>query len=543
MFQKFIKSVVGKIVIGYIMIITVALITTFVSLYIINKNNKSDKNTTEVLFPSIIKLKAADKLCSDSYMLITRWVNQPDDADKRTLENIINKDFIAFKQDYLKQVNNFEDEASIKLSNEMLLSFESLIASDKKVLNVLHSQEVFAEDSIVDIGLTIYEKEVKPKKEILIKQIQNLSEMQSKSVDNALNEKMKDSQLMIGIYIFSILLFLVIGIVATYFSKKTIVKPIIQLSELISNVSKGRLIDMNVKKSDDEIGGMVESIEVMIDGMKEKAIFAEKIGQGKYDTAFTLLSNEDNMGISLVKMRDNLQKSAEDDYKRNWATEGLAKFAEILRNNNNGSSTSLLYDETISNLVKYMGANQGGLFIVNDDNENDIYLELVSCYAYERKKFMEKRIEIGEGILGQAYLEEEYVYITEVPQDYVHITSGLGEVTPSCILCVPLKVNDKIYGLVEFASFKNFETYQIDFVNKLGENIASTISNSKINDKTFKLLEISKIQTEEMKSQEEEMRQNMEELQATQEEMERKEREYKNLIDNLQAELLKYKKA
>ena len=542
MFRKFFKSVVGKIILGYVMIITVALTTTFVSLYIINKNNKSDKVTTEVLFPSIVKLKNAEKLCSDSYMLITRWVNQPDDGDKKTLENLMNKEFITFKEDYLTIIKKFEDDSSVILSKEMLNSFESLIQADKKVLSVLNSQEVFAEDSIVEIGLNIYDKEVKPKKELLLKQIVYLSQLQNKNVDNALHDKMKDSQFMIGLYIMSIVLFIAIGIIATYFSKQIIVKPILQLSDLITDVSKGRLIDMTIKKSDDEIGGMVSSIEGMIHGMKEKATFAEKIGEGKYDTEFTLLSAEDNMGISLVKMRDNLQKSAEDDFKRNWATEGLAKFAGILRNNNNGSSTSLLYDETISNLVRYMGANQGGLFIVNDDNENDVYLELVSCYAYERKKFMEKRIEIGEGILGQVYLEEEYVYLTDVPQDYVHITSGLGEVTPSCVLCVPLKINDKIYGIVEFASFKNFENYQIEFVNKLGENIASTISNSKINDKTFKLLEISKIQTEEMKSQEEEMRQNMEELQATQEEMERKEKEYKTLIDNLQTELIKYKK-
>jgi CHASE3 domain sensor protein len=72
MFLRFIKSVVGKIVLGYIMIITVALVSTFLSLYIINKNNISDKYTTEVLFPSVVKLKTAEKLCSDSYMLITR---------------------------------------------------------------------------------------------------------------------------------------------------------------------------------------------------------------------------------------------------------------------------------------------------------------------------------------------------------------------------------------------------------------------------------------------------------------------------------------
>ena len=540
MFRKFLKSVVGKIVTGYVMIIAVACLTTCGSLYVVFKNNKSDKITTEVLFPAIVKLKTADKLSSDADILINRWVNQPNKIDKDALNRLITVQYPQFKQEYSELVSQTADDSSAVLSKDMFKSFEKLFVSHEKIMGTLATVDDYASDSIIDIADKILKGEVKTEANTLNSKIALLTNVQNHNIEAARAEKVRDSNIMIGMYGVSIVLFLIIGVFATAFSRKTIVKPILQLSELISSVSKGNLVDMNVQKSEDEVGGMVESIEVMIDGMKEKAVFAEKIGQGKYDAEFTLLSNEDNMGLSLVKMRDNLKKSAEDDYKRSWAAEGLAKFANILRNSNNGDS-SALYDETISSLVKYLGANQGGLFILNDDRAEDPYLELVACYAYERKKFMEKRIEIGEGILGQAFLEEESVYVTAIPQNYVHITSGLGEATPSCLLCVPLKVNEKIYGILEIASLNDFEDYQIDFVNKLGENIASTISNSKINDKTYKLLEISKTQTEEMKSQEEEMRQNMEELQATQEEMERKEREYKNLIDKLQDELAKYK--
>ena len=126
------------------------------------------------------------------------------------------------------------------------------------------------------------------------------------------------------------------------------------------------------------------------------------------------------------------------------------------------------------------------------------------------------------------------MYITDVPEDFVNITSGLGGATPNAFLIVPLTVNDETFGVIEIASFNLFEQYHIDFVNKLAESIASTLSNAKTNERTKVLLEQSQQQTEEMRAQEEEMRQNMEEMQATQEEMERKEAEMNRMVEQMQ---------
>jgi PAS domain S-box-containing protein len=120
--------------------------------------------------------------------------------------------------------------------------------------------------------------------------------------------------------------------------------------------------------------------------------------------------------------------------------------------------------------------------------------------------------------------------MTEVPQDFVNITSGLGDARPDCILIVPLKLNNKIEGVIELASMKAFKNHEVEFVKKLGETIASAITTVRTAENTKVFLEQSQQQTEEMRAQEEEMRQNMEELQATQEQIHRKNEEVEELL-------------
>src|SRR5260221_2604260 len=148
-------------------------------------------------------------------------------------------------------------------------------------------------------------------------------------------------------------------------------------------------------------------------------------------------------------------------------------------------------------------------------------MSMVSCYAWDKKKFITQKIHLGEGLAGQAWQEVDTIYLTDIPQNYIRITSGLGDANPNAILIVPLKVNDQIFGAVEIATFGAFKDFEMEFVKRIAESIASTISSVKINARTQRLLSESQQMTEEMRAQEEEIRQNMEELQATQEEMQR----------------------
>ena len=142
----------------------------------------------------------------------------------------------------------------------------------------------------------------------------------------------------------------------------------------------------------------------------------------------------------------------------------------------------------------------------------------MAAFAFDREKFIKKHVELGEGLVGTCALEKQTIYLTEIPQNYVQITSGLGGANPNSLLLVPLQIENDVLGVIEMASFSKFEKYKIEFVEKVAESIATTLKSVRVNTQTSELLERSQQQAEEMAAQEEEMRQNMEELQATQEE-------------------------
>lgn len=228
------------------------------------------------------------------------------------------------------------------------------------------------------------------------------------------------------------------------------------------------------------------------------------------------------------------------DKQQDWTVQGIAEFNEILRKN--FDSIEELAFAIIRDLVKYMQVNQGGIFLISDgEDSKEKVLELQASIAFDRRKYFEKEILPGEGLVGSCYLEKKTVYLTRLPKDYIRITSGLGGENPKCLLIVPMMMNEDVLGIIELASFKEIEKYKIQFVEKLGESIASSLSMARINARTKSLVEELKMQAEQQSAQEEEMIQNVEELRATQEESLRKEKELHSELELAHEEIKKLK--
>ncbi len=270
----------------------------------------------------------------------------------------------------------------------------------------------------------------------------------------------------------------------------------------------------------DNVDVIIEKHIKLRENISAATDFIRKIEKGNLNEAYSGEAT-DELGASLLDMREHLIEISRQEKERIWISEGLAKFSDLLRVNDKDIN-SFCYN-VLYYLIKYINISQGALFLVQQHEDADEHLEMVACYAYNQKKFLRKSVAKGQGLVGQVWLEKEKVLLSEVPQNYITITSGLGDANPNYILIVPLKVNEEVVGVLELASFSTIPPYHIEFIEKLTENFASTISMVKVNEQTKKLLEESQEMTEQMRSQEEEMRQNLEELSATQEELRRKE--------------------
>ncbi|NOZ47953.1 MAG: PAS domain S-box protein [Chlorobi bacterium] len=251
--------------------------------------------------------------------------------------------------------------------------------------------------------------------------------------------------------------------------------------------------------------------------ISKNALFARKIGDKDFSINESDVDEKDILGKSLLLMRDNLLKTSKKETEQNWITQGKDKISTILRIHND--IDKLAY-ETLVTLIKYINVIQGALYIYDDESKS---LKNVATYAYDRKKYLNQEFKIGEGLIGQAAYEMDTVFRKEIPDYYVTISSGIiGEKKPSNILIVPLITDEKLQGVIEFASLKDdINELSIKFVEELSEIIARTLFNLKVNAKTEKLLKDAQEMTEELKENEEELRQNAEEMRATHEELEK----------------------
>ena len=338
--------------------------------------------------------------------------------------------------------------------------------------------------------------------------------------------------LVLSIFIFIALITLLIF--AANFLIRYVISDIEKIAQQSEKFAVGE-IPPSIYTQTQELNAIAEHFGLLGRNLNAIKKYALSVGEGNFNAEMRAFEGKGNFGESVTAMREGLLKVSEQDRVRSWTNIGLAKFGDILRRES--SNIEKLSEDLVSQLVRYTEINQSGIFILSD-KKNEVkeeFMELSACYAYDKKKFLERQIMKGQSLVGRVWREGKPIYLTEIPNNYIEIRTGLGGANPRFLFIVPLKLNDEVQGVLELASFSDIEPYKRDFILQVADNIAATFASIKINRRTQLLLDESRSTTAQMREQEEESRQNMEELQATQEEMQRSQRETAEKEGNMKA--------
>ncbi len=277
-------------------------------------------------------------------------------------------------------------------------------------------------------------------------------------------------------YILIVILGLLLMIALIHAYLKFQLKPLRNYLKFSNNISNGfYLQEINEKylSKSDEIGNLFQSLKTIQESLRNKDTVAMKKyeEQNKYITGTKLL---------LEQMRGN-------------------------------QDIQVLAKNVLSFLAKFIDAQVGTFYLYNDETK---VLELSASFSFTKRKGDHYKINLGEGVLGQAAIEKQIVFLTEIPPDYISISSALGDAVPQNIIIAPFVYEDKLIGVIELATYLQFDDAQIEFIKNGLENIAIAFNSAGVNKKVNLLYQEAQNQAEKLQTQQEELIATNEELEA-----------------------------
>ncbi len=284
---------------------------------------------------------------------------------------------------------------------------------------------------------------------------------------------------------------------------------------------------------------------------------AEQLAAGNLAVTLPDSADQDETGIltrTFSQMVTNLRETIRANEEQRWLKSNLADLSQQLQGQRNLETLAELMLTYVAPLVD---AQQGVLYLLDSASEPP-RLKLVSSYAYQERKHLSNEFNLGEGLVGQCALEKQRIVLTQVPEDYIQIRSGLGSALPLTIVVLPLMFENAVKGVLELASFHRFDDLQLTFLDEASDLAGVMINAIAAYMQTQRLLERSQVLTEELRQQQEELLQSNQlleertqslqeseiELQQQQEELQQSNEELQQLNEELEekAELLETQK-
>ena len=268
--------------------------------------------------------------------------------------------------------------------------------------------------------------------------------------------------------------------------------------------------------------GLTESVNQLASNLttqvRAMADVATAVTQGDLTRRITVEAQgevaqlKDRVNEMIANLRSTTQENAEQD----WLKTNLARISGQMQGRRDLQAVSRLLMSEISPLV---GAQHGAFFLA-EAGEGTTELRLVASYGYKRRKNLSSRFAVGEGLPGQAALEMKSILVTNAPEDYVKVTSGLGESSPVNLIVLPILFEEQVLAVVELASLSPFNEVNLSFLEQLSETIGVVLSTIIANGRTEELLTDQRRLTQELQSQSEELQTQQDELKRSNAELE-----------------------
>lgn len=250
-------------------------------------------------------------------------------------------------------------------------------------------------------------------------------------------------------------------------------------------------------RSNEDILG--QTVNIMVENIRKIVKQLNNIAKGGYSAKFKPFSDKDQLGTAIAELISSLRKMAEENESQNILKTGNMELNAQMRGEKDISSLS---DNIITYLCRYMNAPIGAFYVMDEEGA----LILTGSFAYEKRKNHFSRFLPGEGLTGQAFLEKQIIVITDVPEDYVRIQSGLGNAIPKSIVLCPLVFENSVKGIIEIGAFQGFSDVHLSFLNQVSESIAIAINSAQIRTRMKTLLEHTQQQADMLQSQQEALR-------------------------------------
>ncbi|TMG83052.1 MAG: response regulator, partial [Betaproteobacteria bacterium] len=213
---------------------------------------------------------------------------------------------------------------------------------------------------------------------------------------------------------------------------------------------------------------------------------------------------KDTTNEMIRNLRDTTRKNTETD----WLKTNLAKFSRMLQGQKDLNTVGRLI---LTELAPVVSA-QHALFYVLDSNPEQPGLKRLASYGSVGQSALGNRVELGEGLVGQCAVDKEKILLSNVPVDYIRISSGLGSAPPQNILVLPVIFEGQVKGVLELASFDRFSPAHEAFLDQLTESIGIVINTIEANTRTEDLLKQSQSLAHELQSRQQELQQTNQEL-------------------------------